>query len=495
MAIKSKLVASGAWTVTAEVLNSLSSFAVFAVLANLLPPAEFGVVAFATLFIEIGRVLVVAGISDALVQQRDWDDGIASTAFWINLATGIILSVLLAICASALAPFYGTMFIWVLAALSLDLVIEGFTAVHVAKLRRDFGFKQLAMRGMLARLISGVVGVSAALSGWGVWALVISRLIASLGAAVVLWRMSDFRPRFAFEIEHAKRFGPFALNQLGSQLLVQLNGQAGALVIGAFLGPAAIAQYRVGTRALGMITSMLINPLQQTALSAFSRLQERPDGVGSAFLRVVRMTSIASCPALLGAAAISGDLIELMFGPNWTLASYIFMACCFYIGAASISYFQVPALSGSGNSRISLHFTMVSCVGNLLFALVAAPFGPLWIAIGQALRPYVTLPITMRFLKKGIGVEAKSILAAAMPAYVCAVVMFGIVIACRFTFLDDAHILVRLASCIVIGALSYALVLRIFARNCLEAGLAELMPLVPAGFARRFFERRTRSAS
>lgn len=479
MSIGERLAKGSIWTIAAAVSTNLSTFVVFAVLANVLPPKEFGVVAFGTIFIEVGRVLVVAGISDALVQRRDWSDSVASTAFWINLAVGTLLSILLAAGAGAVTTSYGPRFVWVLSALSLDLIIEGFTAVHVAKLRREFGFKQLALRGMLSRIVSAVVGVAMALMGWGVWALVLSRLIASLGSAFVLLRMSDFRPSFRFDPAHAREFGPFALNQLGSQLLMQANTYAGSLVIGAFLGPVAIAQYQVGTRALGVISSLVISPIQQTALSAFSRLQDKTDVVGPAYLRMTQMAALVACPTMLGVAALSPDLIVLMFGPNWVIASYVLTACSFFIGAATISYFQGPALSGAGNSRLSFYSTLISCIGNIAFALIAAPFGVIWIAVSQTLRPYATLPLNLRLLKSGIGTRQRAVIGAVLPAYACAVLMFAIVTALRIWLTPHVNIFARIALCSVLGVVVYFGAASVFARRHLRDSLGEISPLLP----------------
>src|SRR3546814_3250349 len=88
--------------------------------------------------------------------------------------------------------------------------------------------------------------------GWGVWALVISRLITAASASVILWRATDFRPSFSFSVAHLRSIGRFSTHQLGSQLLGQANAQVVPLFIGAFLGPAAIAQYRIESRALDM---------------------------------------------------------------------------------------------------------------------------------------------------------------------------------------------------------------------------------------------------
>src|SRR3546814_20785939 len=128
--------------------------------------------------------------------------------------------------------------------------MEGLSAVQLARPRRDFRYRAIATRRIITNVIGGVIGVTLAFMGWGVWALVISRLITAASASVILWRATDFRPSFSFSFAHLRSIGRFSTHQLGSQLLGQANAQVAPPFLGAFLGPAAIAQYRID-RKLG----------------------------------------------------------------------------------------------------------------------------------------------------------------------------------------------------------------------------------------------------
>lgn len=485
MSLKKQLTTSSIWTVAASLLNNLSSFVVFVVLARLLAPGEFGIVAFATVFIEIGRTLVVAGISDALVQRAEWDQAVASTAFWLNLAAGVVIALLLALAGAGIGAAGGGTFAAVLSVLALSLVLEGATAVHVAKLRRDFRYKQLATRGMIGRLASGAIGVALAYAGWGVWALVWSGLLGSLFYSAVIWQVSDFHPQRTFSRDHARAMMPFAAGQLGTQLLSQGNAQAGALVIGALLGPAAIAQFRVGQRALGIIVSLVISPLQQTALSAFSRLQGREDGIGPAYLRLTRACALVSCPTLFGLAAVAPDFVALVFGPQWHIAGSVMIALCLFAGPATLNYFQNPALSAAGRSDLSFWATLSGFVGNLLSALITIPFGVIWVAAGQTARAHLTLPINLHFVRRGIGVPWQDALGNIAAPYLCAAAMFAGVTLLRIEALSAFATTSRLALCVVAGGVLYVGFLLVFARGFLRANWAELRPLLPSAVRRR----------
>jgi len=180
MSIKANFAKSGMWMVTGAIFNNLSSTAIFIVLARLLTPVQFGIVAFATIFIDLSRVLVVAGIPDALIQRKEWDDKVASSAFWTNIAIASLICALIGGIATPISYFvYDATFALVLLALSLALFVEAITAVHTAKLRREFRYKAIASRNMAANVLGGAIGIALAWIGWGVWALVVSRLLSA----------------------------------------------------------------------------------------------------------------------------------------------------------------------------------------------------------------------------------------------------------------------------------------------------------------------------
>lgn len=481
MSIKRSLAISSGWTVAASVFDNLSMFVIFLVLARMLTPEQFGIVAFATIFVEIGRTVVNAGIADALVQRGEWDGALASTAFWTNLGFGVALCGTLAFVAAPLAgTYYDPTFGWVLAALSLDLLIEGSTAVHVAKLRREFKYKAIATRGMSARLLSGAIGIALAYAGAGVWALVVSKLIASSATSVILWRAADFRPRFTFALDHVRSFRRFASHQLASQLIGQGNAQVGGLVIGWFLGPAAIAQYRVGSRALSMIVGLVITPLQSTAMSAFSRVQDRENGIASAYLRITRACALLACPMFFGLAAVAPDFMTVVFGAKWRLSSAILVALALVVGPATLNYFQGPALSSAGRSGLNFWATLVGFLGNLVAALIAVPFGVVAVAASYTIRAHLTTPLSLRFVTRGIGVSPWAAIANIAPAYLCAALMCVILTLARLELLRDWAALPRLAVCVAAGPVLYLGAMWLFARGTLRANLSEIAPLVPA---------------
>ena len=481
MSIKANFAKSGAWMVVSAIFNNVSSMIIFIALARLLTPTQFGIVAFATIFIEFSRVLVVAGIPDALIQRKDWDDDVASSAFWTNIGISVGICLIIGIVAAPLSYFgYDETFALVLIALSFALVIEALTTVHTAKLRREFRYKAIASRNMAANVLSGVIGVILAATGWGVWALVLSRLLGALITSAILWRTSGWQPRFFFRWGHVRALSAISSHLLGNQLIGQANSQVAGLIIGSVIGPAALAQFRVGTRILTLMSQLLITPLQAAAMSAFSRLEEAGKSIAPAYVRVTKSCSLLACPMFLGASAVAPDLVQVMFGPQWHDAGLIMAISGLVVGPSVIMYFFTPALASAGRSGLSFRHFFVALFVNLGVAVAAIPFGLIAIASGKTIESHLTLPYGLSLLRKGIGLRIVTILGAVGPAYVASLVMGAVLVALSLFVLQPLPPFYRLAVMVPMGGLLYFVLLAIFARSYLLSNLEELRSILKA---------------
>jgi O-antigen/teichoic acid export membrane protein len=484
MSIKRKLARSSLWMIAANAFNTLSTTVVFIALARLLTPVEFGVVAFASVFIEFSRILVISGIADALIQRPTWDQAVASTAFWTNMALGTLVAALLSAGGLLFGDDYGqSNFPEVLAALSLLLLIEGAATVHTAKLRREFHHKIIARRSMAANIIAGTLGVTLAYLGWGVWAMVLSRVVSSGMSSLLLWRSSGFRPSFSYSYAHYKQFRTFALHQLGTQMLGTANAQAAALIIGAFIGPAAIAQYRVGSRALTMLVSLAITPLQSASMSAFARVNEQYGKIGPAYLRVTRTCAVLTSAAFFGLAGVAPDLVRVVFGPQWGPGGYVMLALALSVGPTTLTYFQGPALSASGRTGLTFWATLTGFIGNVIAALITVSFGPIAVAIGYTVRAHITTPLGLRFVEKGIGVRPMQAIRNITPPYLCGAAMAICVTLMRLYLVDHWSTPLRLVACVAAGGVLYVAFMLLFARRFVATGLADLLPVMPGPIA------------
>jgi len=475
MSIKANFAKSGMWMVTGAIFNNLSSMVIFVALARLLTPVQFGIVAFATIFIDFSRVLVVAGIPDALIQRKDWDDDVASSAFWSNIGISAGICLIIVLVAAPLSYLgYDETFALVLVSLSMALLIEALTTVHTAKLRREFRYKTIASRNMAANVLGGVIGITLAWIGWGVWALVVSRLLSAALTSIILWRTSGWQPRFHFRWHEVRSLSAVSSHLLGNQLIGQANSQLPGLVIGSIMGPAALAQFRVGTRILNLMSQLLITPLQAAAMSAFSRLGDDNKPIAPAYVRVTRSCSLLACPIFFGMAAVAPDFTRIMFGPQWHDAGIIMMINSLVVGPSVIMYFFVPALAAAGASGLSLRFYLATLVATAAAAIGPIPFGAIAVSAAKVIESHLTLPYGLSLTRRAIGLHPIDNLRAIAPAYLAGLAMAIIVGAFGYFALQQFQPWLRMPIMVAVGGLLYPALLAVFARRFLKETLGEL---------------------
>jgi len=487
MSIKGKILSSSLWSVAGSGATMLSSFVVFAVMTHLLRPIDFGLVAFAALFIDTTRGLMCGPFSEALIQRKEWDDTTASTGFWMNLASAIGSAVAIAAIAAPLAGIYGSATMAeVFLVLSTSLVVDAVRGVHEAKLQRDFGYKVLAIRTAVASVVSGVAGVLMALAGFGVWALVGNRLIASVLQTIIILRTVPWSPKLVFSRSQCSALFGFGANMMGARLLGQLNVRVAEFVVGFVLGPVPLAFFRVGSRALNFLNQLAVAPIQTTALSAFSRLKDAR-AVGSAYLRMTRATALVTFPVFLGAASIAPDFVAVCFGNQWRASGPIMSALALVVTPATLLYFTQPALASLGRTRLMLASNLAVFVLNAIAAFATVGFGAVAVAAGQSARAHITAPFALSMLQRGVGLPIMRSLRAIVEPGVAAGLMAALVVAARWYVLQDLSPLSRMVISVFLGALVYTSLLLTVARGYTAEVMLELAPHLP-GVARRAVE-------
>jgi O-antigen/teichoic acid export membrane protein len=184
-------------------------------------------------------------------------------------------------------------------------------------------------------------------------------------------------------------------------------------------------------------------------------------------------------------AATAPDIVRLMFGPKWHEAGLIMIALALVVGPATLNYFQNPALSAAGRTGLTFWATLVGFVGNLVVALCTVSFGPIAVAAGHTLRAYITTPLSLRFVEKGIGVSPWRAITNIAPPFICGALMAIVITTLRLFVLDDVPAIARFVLCVGAGGMVYLAALLIFARKFTVANIRELQPLLPRAIGGR----------
>lgn len=483
MSLKRQFSNSTAWMSLAASGMSVVSFLVFIIISRILSPNEIGLAVFAILVVEAGKIVINGGIAAAIVQRSEWTSDYASTCFYINLLYATLFTALVLFVGVPLTrEYYDPAAVPVLQGLSLIFILEAIKVVHEGKLRREFLFKVIAMRSVLASVVSGGVGVFLALQGYGVWALVAQQLTGQLLITLVTLFSARWCPQLSFSFFLARQALTFSIPLMAAQFITILCQTLLEFMVGVILGPIALGIYRIGGRALFILQDIVIRPIEQTTLPALARLKSLSDRA-EATLRMMRMSHFIIVPIFFGASAIAAEFIGLAFGEKWRESGELMGLLA--IGSTPLLIrFQVSAaLTAQGKSRWVLIATIMTLLVTFGLGYIAVPMGLTFAALAYVLINYLAAIVylaTFYFLFRCRGL---ALIKAIIPGYLASAIMLSLCLLVKTQLPTDMNEFLRILIVAGIGGMSYlflaVLVFRPETRNFLH----ESLTIAPAKFS------------
>lgn len=479
MNLKQHFGKSSLWMSIAASGSSLVSFMIFVLLSRLLNPDDIGLIGFAIILIELGRILVNAGLPQALVREADWDETRANTGFYLSLLFSLGVSIAAyTLVAPAVAAFYDPRMHTLMQVLAVIYLLEGIKVVHEAKLKRAFLFRALAMRTLFSGLVSGIVAVTMAFNGFGVWSLVWQQIINQLLVTLLTINAARWWPTFHFSLPVAKSLLGFSTPLTLAQLINNLASKAYELLVGILIGPAALGFFRVGGRALYIVQDIVIKPFEQTFLPVLAQMNSQEQRAAGT-LRLIRLTAYFCFPIFFGAAAIGPEFITLAFTAKWTESGQVMTLLALGIPPLVVGYQVNTALTASGHSGLVMLLALLALALNLALGLLLVSYGIFAAAAGFAVRTYLSCAVEMFFFKRifaiNIGRQVRNIAAS----FCAAVLMFGALLALKAWLPETIHLALRLLFIAATGAIIYSALMSLVFRSETQFFLLESAALAP----------------
>lgn len=321
MTFARRIVNSVGWSAVETTGRHLAMFAVFVALARHLGPEAFGLAALAMVMPLILAAPVTKGIPEALIQRPEIDPLHLDSAFWLLVTVGAVLSAVTWFGADLIGkafgePLLGELVRWT----CLVITIQAIAAVPTAILKRELRFRTFALRTLTGSITGGTVGIAMAISGFGVWSLVAMLIVQAATEAVVVLLGSRWRPQLRYSHAHCTQLYGFAAPIAVSGVWTILNSELPKIVLGSFLGPAAVGIYALARRPLELLSEVFLGPIIAIALPAVSRIQTDLTKVDHFFNASTRMAAIAGFAVFVGFAAVAPIAVPLVFGEHWSNA-------------------------------------------------------------------------------------------------------------------------------------------------------------------------------
>jgi O-antigen/teichoic acid export membrane protein len=420
------------WASIGSIGRALIGFAQLAVLARLIPTAEFGLIALALAVVNTALILADVGLSSAIIHFQEVSEDELSSLFWLNIAVGVVLTILLAGASPAIAQVYGQpRLIGVFLAISPLFALTALGQQQRALAEKALRFNQLAMIEISATACGFLVAIAAALGGLGVYAIVLSLLtiaaVNSIMAWVVLGR--TWRPRFHYRLAETRRFLSYGGYLIAGNLANTLTMQ-GDVVLAGKLFPGSVLGLYSQPRELCMRIMFVINPIvTRIGLPLIARSQGDLQKVKTIYLNTLRMTASINFPIYAFMALFSSDVVLFIFGQKWIDAGPLLRALALWCLVRSIGNPVGSLLNAMGRTKRALMSSV--CVLALLYAtvlfasragMVGVPYGllALYAALISPFWFFLVRPVCgARFLEyhRQLAVPALTTLAACCGAY------------------------------------------------------------------------------
>jgi PST family polysaccharide transporter len=418
------------WSAVETAGGQLFAFAVFLILARLLTPADFGLVALAMVYIRVVQEPFDEGLADAVIQRRELEPAHVDSAFWLSLGAALAIAVATAFLAGPVAGLLGEPRLApIILALSVSFPLVGLRSVQQALLRRHLRFRLLAMRTLSATIVGGMVGVAMAWAGFGVWSLVAQRIVTGVVAVAVLWKVSDWRPGLRISFAHLADLAAFSLTRGGTRVLQFGARRIPDLLIGYLLGPVALGYFAVGQRLVQSVNRLLTLAISKVALPSFARLQAEPERILRAFYLVTRMSSLVGFPAFLGLAVLGPRLVPVVFGPQWAASVPVMQLLAILGFTQCVGHFNTTVMAALGKPQWQLALSVLNIVLTVILMPLAAPYGIAAVTLAYLSKSLVLSPLTARAARRLIAYDLLTYLRQFVPSFTGTIVMALAVVA------------------------------------------------------------------
>lgn len=455
------------WKIAGQATTQGSRLVVALILARLLDPSAYGIVAMALVFTSLFTVFGDFGLGAALIQRPVLTEVQRSTAFWMSVLSAVVLFAVALVIAPAVAAFYGEPQVApVLAALALCFVLTALSATQKALLTREMNFRALELRQIAATLVAAVVAIGLALAGAGVWAIVAQSVVFALVAAVLIWAQSPWRPSLRFSRSALRDLGGFGLDVTGTQLLFFLNRNVDNLLVGRVLGSAALGVYNIAYQLMMLPLNQVAGIVADVLLPAFARLQHDLDALRGTWMRAVRLTAVVVAPLMVGLAATAGVAVPLVLGDQWAGAVPVVQVLAWVGLHQSLQRYNSGVLQAVDRTRPLLRFSVVSCALSVVAFVAGLPWGVVGVAVAYLIATLLVAPVYLWITARAVALPLRAFAAAVAGPLAAALLMgVAVVAAQRATEQATSSGLLVLLVAVLTGASAYSAFLPLTTRG------------------------------
>jgi O-antigen/teichoic acid export membrane protein len=403
--LKKKTVKGVAWTTLDKGLNLGFGFVVGVILARLLDPSDYGLLAMIVVFNAIAMAFLDSGFGNALIRKPNLTEDDNTTAFFFNVIAGVVLFGIIWLIAPWVAKFYDKPILSsLLRAEGTIIIVTSFKIVQHTQLSRALNFKAKMIVRVVSSVLGGIIAIVAAYRGMGVWALVIMHISAATFSLFLLWIVSPWRPHGKWSKASFHYLWGYGSKLLASNLLNTIYSNIYPIVIGKFYSAADLGQYTRAKQYANMPGGTLTSVLQQVTFPVLSQIQEDTERLADSYRRMLRFTVFIVFPIMIGMAALAYPLVVALVTEKWAQCVPYLQIICFSSMWYPVHAINLNLLQVKGRSDLFLRLEIIKKVLSTVVIFVSVPFGIMGICYGAVFSSLACLAINTYYTGKLIHV-------------------------------------------------------------------------------------------
>lgn len=380
--LKGKAIKGVGWSAAETGLRYGISFVVSIVLARILGPDDYGLIGILTVFIAVFNSIVDSGFTNALIRKKEIGDIDYSTMFITNFVLSLFLTTVLFLSAKPISIFFNRPeLIDLTKVMSSIIIINSFSLVQRARLTRAIDFKTQTKITVIASCFSGVIGISMAFCGFGVWALVGQQISNQLLTSILLWSFNKWIPKFEFSKNSFIEMWGFGWKLLASGLINTTWNEIYQVVIGKCYSPATLGQYTRAKQFRDLFSTNLYNVIQKVTYPVLSTLQEENVRLKSAYRRVIKTTMLPTFIIMLSFAACSKSVVFVLVGEQWLPCVPMLQIICFNGMLIPLHSLNLNMLQVQGRSDLFLKLEIYKKIIAIIPILIGIFINIYWMLI------------------------------------------------------------------------------------------------------------------
>lgn len=442
------------WSFFNQFSTYAMQFAVGIIMARLLTPSDYGITAIPAIFMTVATVFIESGFNSALVRKQNLTDKDLSTAFLYCISIGVVMYLLLFACAPLIAGIYDIPILTPLIRITaLSFLWAPLNTPQRVLLQRELNFKTPAKISFVSNILSGIIGITMAYLGYGLWALVASTLASSLLSFIMMWCVVKWIPRDGWSKDSFKYLWGYGNKLVVTHLINTLYANVGPLILGKYGGSNDLGYYNRAKGYAALPSSNVVGVLTQVTFPVLSKLQDNDELLSVNYRKMIRVSSYIVFPIMLLLAALARPLVITLITEKWETCILLLQILCVVFMWQPIQILNLNVLQVKGRTDLSLKLELIKKPISLTIILIGLlKFGVVGFCIADFVSSMFALIFNTHYTGKIIHVGYWKQMGDIFPILILSSVMFGLVILVN-SFITDYIIQIIIGG--LVGVISY----------------------------------------